>query len=900
NAISADGGILVSAAAGSGKTSVLTERVIRKLTDEKSKVSADKLLIVTFTNAAALEMRTRIENALLAKIAETPNNDNLIEQYNLLASSDISTIDSFCINIVRENFEDCGVDQNFTVTDGSDLTDLKEGILSELIDQKFDSKDPVFRELLSILNCEDNDNNLREIVKEIYKKSTTIPFPEKYLSELVEPYSNGFDSNHIWFKDAFDFARSGLEEAREYLDQIYELGATVKANPDKLQEEIDHFKWFYDQLEQCLKNSDWDGVSSLAISYEHPTARILDNSETGVKYKYCREQLSEYFKELKYYFPYPIKEIDETVKAVNPPLSMLFDMVREYSEKIFETFVENNTLTFYHTEQLALKLLCKVADNGDVSRTQIAEDYISRYDEVMVDEYQDVNDLQELMFSILSDDCKKLFAVGDIKQSIYRFRGSNPKNFLKKKNDYNPFDLYNSQNKQKIILSENFRSRKCICDFVNFVFEKLLTTETGGIVYNEEEVLNFAAKYYIEKNDESTDLIVVNTDSDSEDKYEVEANAIAGYIKELVLSEKMIKDGDGEKPVTFGDICILLESKSKAPTIVKSLKNHGIPVSYNSDDYCKTAEISLVLSLLSVIDNPLNNVDLLTVLLSPIFSFTPDDIVLMRKYERYGDLYRAVLLASKNGDKKCVNFIERINELKKKRMIMPFSRFLTYLVYDTEIFAVISSLDNSHYRRKNIYTLISYANSFSGNGIGEFVSHIRSLDNDAFAIVDNDINSVKIMTMHKSKGLQFPVCILANLSKRFNKDDMQGSYILSEKYGFTFKPFDDDQYEYIESVGNELAKRFENDGFIAERIRLLYVAMTRAEEKLVLVTALPGKDTFSKMAASLTSGKIPTKSILRSGSLAQFVLMACLMHPDAGALRSLSGIDVPVVPTESR
>ncbi|MBO4468649.1 MAG: PD-(D/E)XK nuclease family protein, partial [Clostridia bacterium] len=264
------------------------------------------------------------------------------------------------------------------------------------------------------------------------------------------------------------------------------------------------------------------------------------------------------------------------------------------------------------------------------------------------------------------------------------------------------------------------------------------------------------------------------------------------------------------------------------------------------------------------------------------------------------DLYRAVLTGAKCGDNKCNDFIERIRLFKQKSIVMPVSQFINYLVYDTEIFSIISSLDNSNHRRKNVYFLLNLAKNSTDNGIGAFVELIRSLPDDTFATTDNDDASVKIMTMHKSKGLQFPICIVANLSKEFNTDDFKGKYMMSDKYGFTFKPYIEDNNAFLENCGIELAKIEERTEFIAERIRLLYVALTRAEEKLVLVTGLVKKPGISSIAEKLIGGTFSPYNVNRSHSFGQMVLSVCLMHPDADKLRELAGVDLPCLPTKSK
>ena len=898
NAIESTGCTLVSAAAGSGKTRVLTERVIKKLTGTNP-VSADKLLIVTFTNAAALEMRTRIENALLEKISENPADNNLIKQYHLLDSADISTIDSFCINLVRENFEKCGVEQNFSVTNGADMSEICDAILSLIIDEQFQNKSPEFRLLLSLLDCEKDDENLREIIKSLYRYSNTVPFPEIYFNNLKTPYISEFNIGHVWFEAAFDYAGEVISDAQALISEIKNVLPYLSEGNSKFVDEVERYEILFENLKSLIILKDWDKAVDTVFSDFPKAESVSQKFQFADKYKYCREELKNSVLSLRTYFVMSQKETNEYLKKYSPAVTLLTELVKDYSDKILDAFKENNVLAFYHTEQMALSLLCDINEDGIIVKKSDADCYIEKYDEIMVDEYQDVNDLQELMFKILSDDQKKLFVVGDVKQSIYRFRGSNPKNFLKKKNDFIPFSNAGDNDKKKIILAENFRSRNCVCDFVNFIFEKIMTVETGGIDYGNEEVLNAAADYQI-SDDEFTDLILIDNSSDSEDDYEIESNAIAQYILDLISSKKQIKREGGTSGVTFGDICVLFESTTKAPILAKTLTNRGIPVSYYGEDFCKSPEISMILSLLTIIENPLSNVDLLTVLMSPLFSFTPDDIAIVRLNCPQPELYRAVLSAANAGNDKCKNFIERLEFLMKKSVVMSITRFVSYIVYETELFSIISSLENSKIRKKNIYQLINFAKNYSGGSVNGFVDYIRSLPNDSFVTADNEGNSVKIMTMHKSKGLQFPICILSNLSKKFFSKDREGAFVLSEKFGPAFKPFDEEKYAYTENIGYELVKNEIKEENLSEKIRLLYVAMTRAEEKLVLVISNNKSASIKSTAKALASGCIPSRELKKSQSLSKLLLCACLFHPDANILREIAGYNVPKTDTKSR
>ncbi len=891
-AIKATGSVLVSAAAGSGKTAVLTERVIRKLTDTDNPVPADKLLIVTFTNAAALEMRTRIENRLYDECAKYPNNTFLLKQKHLLNSADICTIDSFCINLVRENFDKCFVEQDFRVTTGTDMSAYTNDILTEIIDEKLKSKDENFIKLLELVGYEKDDSNLRNAVDNLYRYSVNLPFSDTFFENLYKPYYEKFESGHIWYEKTFSVAEKIIENIGNTVRFMESLLTNFGAQSEKAENEIKFLYNYYLELKKSLDSHNWNEIREASFDFSYKAPSLSSQLPNVSTYKSGRESIKKQIKKLQTYFTYSVDEINFVNNNYKDAVKLLSDIVKEYSERVFNLYCDNNCLAFYHTEQLALGLLCKKDENGNIILTDTAKEYLGRYDEVLVDEYQDVNDLQELLFSVLSNNQKNLFVVGDIKQSIYAFRGSKVKNFAVKKNTYIDYDKAEDKDSKKIILSENFRSRKSICDFVNFVFSNLMTEKTGDIIYNEEEVLNFSADYDSEL-DTPCELIVVKNESDGEEDYEIEANAIADYIFELV-------NKDSTNTFDYSDICVLFEGLKKASVLSKILSSKGIPVSFVKEEYHKTTEVSLVLSLLAVIDNPLLDVELLTVMMSPLFGFSADDVALIRNGTKKGELYRAVLKSAQNGNQKCLSMLNKLRELRNKMVISSLGSFLVHLIYDTDIFAHISSLDNAKHRRKNLEALINLAQNFYDGAPKEFIKYIKTISNDGYSVSGNAENAVSIMTMHKSKGLQFPVVILSDLSKNINKQDARSVCIFTENTGIGFKYFDEDEFRYKETVSKQIISSEILEEEVKERLRLLYVAMTRAEEKLVMVATTNKNCSLKSISENIIDGEISPEFIKNANSLAHFVLSACLLHPDADNLRDLVENKLYAKETESK
>ncbi len=904
DAVNAEGGILVSAAAGSGKTEVLTARVIRKLTDSKNPVSADRLLIVTFTNAAAAEMRSRIEKKLFDLCAKEPQNTNLIRQKHLIGSADICTIDSFCINLVRENFEKCGVEPDFKVSDGSEMLSESAFILDTITDKQIAENSQAFNKLLELTGCEYDDRELKNLVKELYLYSRQLPFPDSFFEKLVLPYKQKLCKEHPWYIAAKSLAGEALNSMNETVIRMSDTAQYLAVSADKCDNYVKSLAVNFDKLKCEYEVFDFDKFRETLYSFNVESIRLSSNDGTGgERFKSERKKFINKLDTLKALFSESTDEINSFNASVLPSVELLVDLIKEYEAELLAAFKEKNKLAFYHTEQMALELLCALDENGNISLTEEAKSYIGRYEEVMVDEFQDVNDLQNMLFDIISDGGKKLFVVGDIKQSIYRFRGSNLNNFSDKKKTYIPIGSAADDGKKKIILSDNFRSRIGICEFVNFMFLNLMTSKTGQISYDEEERLNPAAEYSPDNRINTELLIVDKGEADEAGLYEYESSAIAEYIKNAVNEKMQITDKNGEmRDISYGDFCILLDKMSiKSPVLVKALSDNGIPVSLCNEAFCKTPEISLMLSLLTVLDNPARDVELLTVMMSPIYGFTADEIALMRANQKDGDIYKTVIIAANSGNEKAKNFLFSLSKLRNSMAILPLDKLIMKLINDMGLLAIVSAGTNGKQRRSNLLSLPSFAEDFKYSSVSEFIKHITSLPENSFKTDAKHTDFVSVMSMHKSKGLQFPVCILSDLSSRINNEDSISPIVFSEKSGIGFRYFDESEKLYNQNLGRKIISKQIFGENIEEKLRLLYVAATRAKEKLVMVSAIKNSyQTLNRIAESIENKTVNPEFVRSSSSLGDLVLACCLLHPDGDALRDLGEINLMPQDTESR
>ncbi len=893
-AIKADGGVLVAAAAGSGKTAVLTERVIRRLCDRENPISADRLLIVTFTNSAAAEMRRRIEARLAAECAAHPEDASLMRQRRLISSAKICTIDSFCIDLVRESFEQCGVQPDFRVSDGSDLAEIDARVMSRLVCDKLEENSPEFKRLLQITDCTHNEKNLTERIIEAYNHSMQTPFPEGYLRSLTAPYEMPFGTSHPWYTAAFGIARETVCDIRNTVDEILEDLKYVEKITPKTSDKLSIIQSISEMLAAAVESGDWDTLNATVMAADMPTRLTFPKDEIGDRIRAGLEDIKQSLGELTELFFDDTAGIEAFMADFLPCMRLFEDMTKEYSSELFKAYNEENTLTFAHTEQLAFSLLCDYRD-GAVCVKPSAAELLSRFDEVMVDEFQDVNDLQSLLFETLSGGGSRLFAVGDVKQSIYGFRGSNPKNFLYKKNTYVPVCVADENDKKKIILADNFRSHKGVCDFVNFLFSLCLCGQTGELIYDDDERLCAAASFP-EVSSAAELLMVAAPDSDDDgDLFRCEAEAIAEYIKNTIKEPPFVRCEEGTRTACYDDFAILLNTMTgRAEIIAAALKHCGIPVAFSAEVFNESIEIKTFLSLLRVIDNPRRDVELLTVMLSPIFALTASEVAEIRINDTHTTLYGAVLVAAAKENQNAAVLLERLAKMRRSAATLSVSALVELLLRETDYLNAVSAMSGGEGRRDNLLTLLKLARDYTSAGRTGIAGFLRMLESrpDRDSKGRSAGTGVKIMSMHASKGLQFPICIIGNLHTRINNKDYVNSVLRSEKYGMGIRYKDERADTAVKTLPHRIIANEARVNTIDERLRLLYVAMTRAEDRLVMVSANKNvAERLEKIAACIenTSPRIPAKWLKRTVSMNDWLLACALLHPDGELLRRLCG-----------
>lgn len=918
--IEARGGtVLVSAAAGSGKTSVLVERVIRRLTDDISPVDADRLLVVTFTKAAAAEMKQRLSAALSQKMAEEPHNRRLQRQQMLLPRAHISTIHSFCSSLLREHFHLLDISPQFKVAEETDIRLLQQEVLGEVLEASYQESDPAFLELAALLGSGRDDRGLSEAVLRLYAFIQSHPFPYEWLEQQEGRYAGRDPADKTdWGRIVREHTagtlrycaamlRKALELAtsEEKMEQAY--GAPLQADMQMLRETADAFE-----------AAGWDeGIALLqGISFSRlGTLRQYPDDSFKKRVTGLRDDVKRQVQVLPDLFCGSAAEFAEDILALRRPVSALCGLVRRFGDAFDSRKRQKQWVDFNDLEHLSLRLLLERDEDGRVSRTKLAQELADFYEEVLVDEYQDTNAAQDALFSALSREEQNLFMVGDVKQSIYGFRQAMPEIFMNRQHEYRDYD--GEHFPAAITLGNNFRSRSTVTDSVNFVFSQLMSEELGGIVYDEHHALIPSASYPETGSCETGLYIVDDTSRDDLDtKDAAEARLIAARIREW-MDTLPIADGGETRPARYGDFCILLRSKSThAAVYVDELTRCGIPAwTATSGGFFAAPEVAAALSLLRLIDNPMQDVPLLAVMLSPVGGFIPDDLAAIRSGKMRIPLYAAVRrMARDSSDQKlagrCSEFLDQMEYYRRLAAGLPADQFVHRLLEETGLISFYSVRSHGEQRIANLRRLHEYARQFEQGrfrGLSAFVRYLdrleqQHMDLSPASTLSEHADVVRVISIHHSKGLEFPVVFLAGLGQAFNSDSTKGALLMQAQMGIGLVRQEPDTRKQFPTLPRQAVSLAIRQAERAEELRVLYVAMTRAKEKLCLVmTAKDPVSRLTKLASSLgTESTLPAPALLAAQCLGDWLLMAALRHPSGDFLRKLAGEEaLPTLPADT-
>ncbi|HEX3037943.1 MAG TPA: helicase-exonuclease AddAB subunit AddA [Oscillospiraceae bacterium] len=900
DAINARGGtLLVSAAAGSGKTAVLVQRVIERLTDKDHPSNADRLLVVTFTKAAAAEMRDRISQSLTALLAQDPTNVNLQRQQILLTRANISTVHGFCSELVRENFYKLNISPDFRISDDSEMALLRSDAITRVLEEYYAQDDTVFSDLVEAFSSDRDDSRIIETVDHLYDFVRSHPFPKKWLEEKAAMYQPSLPAGQTeWGKTMLDFA-SG---AADYCISITNNSLLLMQEDEKInaayEEAFQSDLAELNALQKIIAEKDWDAISQRVNSISFARLKNLrgyNEDELKIRLNGCRKEVKDTVCKLAKLFCVTQQECKEDLERLAPMVAKLFEITNKFSDTLDELKAERRAADFGDLEHWALRLLVRSTENG-YERTEDAIEFSHRFDEVMVDEYQDTNEAQDMLFRAISQDENNLFMVGDVKQSIYSFRQAMPKIFLERRESFPQYDRNLDHYPAYLVLDKNFRSRAEVTDAVNFVFGQLMSPETGDIAYTEQEKLVVGADYLPQAGCETQlEIIDSSIDDTDDDAMElVESRRIAELIAQTIHSGFLVTEGGKQRSATYRDFCILLRSANKyAPEYAKELQQNAIPAwADTTGGFFATTEIAVMLSLLRVIDNPIQDIPLLAVLMSPIYGFTADDMADIRLKGKGLSLYLAVLAYAEENEH-AKSFLNEIEQYRILAATMPSDSLINSLYQKTGYLNMVQTMQNGELRLANLRLLLEYAKKYESSGYNGLSGFIRFIDRlqkqqsdlAPASTISESANVVRVMSIHKSKGLEFPICIIAGCSRRFNKE--RGDALLHPALGLGVKLKDNETLcRYTTLPREAIALEMERES-MSEELRILYVAMTRAKEKLILLTTVKDLDkTLGKLAAQLTSQSQIQPYVVRSASnISDWLLFCALRHPSGQDLR---------------
>lgn len=970
--------ILVSAAAGSGKTAVLVERIVKIITDKNHLVDIDHLLIVTFTNAAAAEMRERIGNAIEKALDEQPGDEHLLRQLTLIHNAQITTIDSFCLYVVRNHFHEIDLEPNFRIGDEGELKLLREDVLGRVLEQNYEEPSEAFSDFVEGYASGRTDAALNEMILQLYEFSRSYPWPEKWLDSFVGIYriENREELDRAeWLAPLTENICFVLKDCEQLLKQA--LAVTQQDDgPDMYEKAVRSDLEKYESLSKLTSFCELS-VALSDIKYDRlASSRGFEGDPDKLELvKSLREQAKDVVKKLckQYFFCSPEMMIEQ-LERTEPMLEEVVRLTKQFAEKFAAAKRRKNLVDFHDVEHFALQIL---VDEETEKAKKTAEEFRDTFEEIMIDEYQDSNEVQETLLRSISREERgenNIFMVGDVKQSIYRFRLARPELFMKK---YDSYSLEESTT-QRIDLHKNFRSREEVLTCTNDIFYKIMARSLGNVEYDAEAALYPGASYPAigmkktagkeETAEEQTkqniadftpEILLADSndelleDTELSDKKTLEAKMVAEEIRHLMKTQPVTDKATGElRAARYSDIVILLRSLSGwADSLVEVLNGNGIPAhTVSSTGYFSTVEVQTVLSMLRLLDNPRQDIPMAAVLRSPMAGLTDEELAVLRLEDGSVPFHEAVLeLAEglyeedgqkeisnpeadqkqgKNADEKPENHIESTAHQKLLEFYKKY-RQLRQLVPDTPIHELIEIIlietGYGHYvaampagnrRTANLNMLLEKAAAYektSYKGLFHFVRYIDELQKydvdfgEADMVGENE-DVVRIMSIHKSKGLEFPIVIVSGMGKNFNKQDTRSKMVLHPELGIGLDYMDGKKRIKSPTIAKKaIAKQIDLEN-LGEELRVLYVALTRAKEKLILTGTLkdaPEKLEFFRQQAALHAHSSDTTAIpyLTRESAAGYldwILPAVLSYGDKYPVRIVEAAELVLDEVENQ
>lgn len=849
-----DANILVSAAAGSGKTAVLVQRILEKIMDEKHPVNIDQLVIVTFTQAAAGEMRSRIQAAIEQQAALHPDNEHLQRQRTRIHMANISTIHSFCKQVIQNHFQETDLEPSFRIGDEGEWKLLRHEVVGEVLEMLYEEADEDFLMFTESFSSGKSDERIEELILQLYEYSMSDPFPEKWLEKCVTQYcveeGNEWQDSE-WMQVLYAYADQMLQYALDICDRIWRI---LEEN-DGTQAYEDIISYYREIVSRLYGSRKYEEYRQVLMELGAPALprgkKACPDVAVREQIKSGRDSVKKILESLRENcFMQSKKEVEEQLVHCARLTKMLVSVTEKFMKAFREKKREKNVLDFHDLEHEAMRILRD--ENGEP--TQTAKEYAQYFDEILIDEYQDSNLVQEYLLTSISRNSyggHNLFMVGDCKQSIYRFRQARPELFMQK---FNTYSLEKGCDR-RIDLHNNFRSRGEVLSAANYIFDRIMHEKLGGIEYDESAALYQGMDFLPPQHEKDTvtELLLFDKKDLEVDSIQYEAKLIAHRIKKLVSPEggmQVLDKQTGQyRPAQYSDIAILLRSTTGCDTVyLEELAAEGIPAYVTSrEGYFGTLEVSTILSYLKIIDNPLQDIPFLVVLQSPLVGITDEELVKIRIGQQDRLLYDCVSDYAEHGEDnhlqyKLSEFLKQLKQFRHEMYYMTIHKFICHILDVTGYKEMAGVMPGGERRRANLEMLVEKAAAFEQTsylGIFQFVRYIEQLhkyqvDAGEASLVNENDNSVRIMTIHKSKGLEFPVVFVAGLGRKFNQSDARQALVLHPVLGIGIDDIDPKCRTKSRTLYRQvllLQNRLEGLG---EELRVLYVALTRAKEKLIL------------------------------------------------------------------
>ncbi|MBX9971911.1 helicase-exonuclease AddAB subunit AddA [Cytobacillus firmus] len=934
--------ILVAAAAGSGKTAVLVERIINKIIADEDPINVDELLVVTFTNASAAEMRHRIGEALEKAINADPKSAHLRKQVSLLNRASISTLHSFCLEMIRKYYYMTDIDPGFRIADETEAQLLRDEVLEELFEEEYGKEgNEAFFALVDTFTNDRSDTALQDIIRDLYDFARSNPSPDQYLDSIVEMYNvDGVNS-----LEQLPFVRSLLEDidlqlkgAKQQLEYGLELTKLPGGPAPRAENFIADLLVVNTLIE--AKNDSWPMLYEAMQSWSFGRAKTCkgDVYDEGLveKAKKLRDQAKKIITGLQEELFFRKQEsFLRDMAEMKPHIESLVWLVKEFSIRFDQVKTEKGLVDFADLEHYCLEILSSTDEEGRLLPSEAALACRNQFKEVLVDEYQDTNMVQEAILQLVtaeSEENGNLFMVGDVKQSIYRFRLAEPNLFLGK---YTRFGRDGEEAGLRIDLARNFRSRKEVLHGTNYIFKQIMGTSVGEIEYDQAAELVKGAPYS-ESQEHPVEITIIDLEGneknepepesmdegfDSEDlaQSQLEARFMASKIKEIIENRKEVYNTKTQsgRPAKYRDIVILLRSMTWAPQIMEEFKQQGIPVYANlSSGYFEATEVAIMMSLLKVIDNPYQDIPLASVLRSPILGLTEEELAQIRIHNQRGSFYEALTSFCRNDPnletgelyEKVRPFFDQLKDWRVMARQGSLSELIWHLYRETRFFDFVGGMPGGKQRQANLRALYDRARQYeatSFRGLFRFLRFIERMrdrgdDLGAARALGEQEDVVRLMTIHSSKGLEFPFVFIAGLARSFNTMDLKKPYMLDKEFGFAAKYVNAEKRISYPSLPQIAFKRKKKMEMLAEEMRVLYVALTRAKEKLFLVSSVKSADKKINQWLQASEHKewlLNEYDRASANSYLDWIGPSLVRHKDCEALRG-KGTVYPLVPAD--